>query len=103
MIAAIVAAVNTAEPSALPEWERYRVQRAEHEFASVRKERRVAYLLWCLTGLIGRSIAMLFTLGGLGVWTLLDVFLIGRRVEAVNRNRRERIMARYGILDAAAL
>jgi hypothetical protein len=113
LIAAIVAPVNTAEPTALPEWERYRVQRAEHEFASVRKERRVAYLLWCLTGLIGghrfylgdtgRSIAMLFTLGGLGVWALLDVFLIGRRVETVNRTRRERIMARYGILDAAAL
>jgi hypothetical protein len=110
MIAAIVAAVNTA---AMPEWERYRVQRAEHEFASVRKETRVAYTLWVLTGVIGghrfylgdtgRSIAMLFTLGGLGVWTLLDVFLIGRRVEAVNRIRREQIMARYGILDAAAL
>jgi len=94
----------------LPEWERLRVLRAEHEFASVRKETRVAYLLWGATGLIGghrfylgdtgRSIAMLFTLGGLGVWTLLDGFLVARRVRAVNRARRAAIMARYGILDS---
>ncbi|WP_433788496.1 TM2 domain-containing protein [Actinoplanes sp. CA-252034] len=98
----------TAAP--LPEWERLRVLRAEHEFASVQKETRVAYTLWVLTGLIGghrfylgdtgRSIAMLFTLGGLGVWTLLDLFLVGRRVRAVNRDRRAAIMARYGILDS---
>jgi hypothetical protein len=94
----------------LPEGERFRVLQAEHEFASVRKQTRVAYLLWGLTGLIGghrfylgdtgRSIAMLFTLGGLGVWTLLDGFFVGRRVRAVNRERRAMIMARYGILDS---
>ncbi|MEU4155288.1 TM2 domain-containing protein [Actinoplanes sp. NPDC026670] len=99
--------MTAAEP--LPEWERLRVLRAEHEFASVRKETRVAYILWGLTGLIGghrfylgdtwRSVAMLFTLGGLGVWTLADVFFVGRRVRAVNRDRRAMIMARYGILD----
>jgi hypothetical protein len=42
---------------------------------------------------------MLFTLGGLGLWTLLDVFLIGRRVGAVNRSRRAAVMVRYGIVD----
>jgi len=45
------------------------------------------------------SVAMLFTLGGLGLWTLLDVFFIGHRVRAVNRARRTAIMVRYGILD----
>ena len=93
----------------LPEWEKSRVLRAESEFEAVRKETRVAYALWCVTGLIGghrfylgdtgRSIAMLFTLGGLGVWTLIDLFLVGRRVHTVNRNRRAAVMARYGILD----
>lgn len=97
----------------LPEWERLRTLRAEHEVAAVRKQARVAYLLWALTGLIGghrfylgdtgRSIAMLFTLGGLGIWTLADLFLVGRRVRTVNRDRRAAIMARYGILDSGGL
>ena len=95
---------------ALPEGERLRVLRAEAEFASVRKNPRVAYALWCLVGIIGghrfylgdtgRSIAMLFTLGGLGVWALADVFFVGRRVRAVNRSRRAAIMARHGLIDA---
>ncbi|GIE99943.1 TM2 domain-containing protein [Paractinoplanes rishiriensis] len=94
----------------LPEWERFRVLRAEAEFAAVKKDTRVAYAIWVLLGIFGghrfylgdtgRSIAMLFTLGGLGVWTLLDGFFVGRRVRAVNRSRRAAIMARYGILDA---
>lgn len=94
----------------MPEWERFRVLRAESEYASVRKDPRIVWLLWCLTGILGghrfylgdtgRSIAMLFTLGGLGVWTLLDALVVARRVRTVNRARRADIMARYGILDA---
>jgi TM2 domain-containing membrane protein YozV len=86
------------------------VQRAEAEYDSVKKDPRIAYGLWCVVGLLGghrfylgdtaRSIAMLFTLGGLGVWTLLDVFFIARRVRAVNRTRRAAIMSRYNILEA---
>ncbi|WP_328459610.1 TM2 domain-containing protein [Actinoplanes sp. NBC_00393] len=99
----------SAVPVGLPEWEKYRLLRAESEYASVRKDARVAYAMWCFVGLIGghrfylgdtgRSIAMLFTLGGCGLWTLLDVFFVGRRVRAVNRDRRAAIMARYGIVD----
>ncbi|SDT44777.1 TM2 domain-containing protein [Actinoplanes derwentensis] len=87
----------------------YRIQRAEFAYESVKKDAPTAYLLWVLTGIIGghrfylgdtgRSIAMLFTLGGLGLWTLADVFLIARRVEAVNRARRAEIMAGYGFVD----
>jgi TM2 domain-containing membrane protein YozV len=86
------------------------VLRAEAEFDSVSKNPKVAYALWCVVGIIGghrfylgdtgRSIAMLFTLGGLGVWTLLDVFFVGRRVRAVNRARRRAIMARHGLIEA---
>ncbi|MFC6568144.1 TM2 domain-containing protein [Actinoplanes utahensis] len=88
---------------------RYRARRAEFEYDAVRKDARTAYLLWGLTGIIGghrfylgdtgRSIAMLFTLGGLGLWTLADLFLIGRRVRAVNGARRAAIMGRHGILE----
>jgi TM2 domain-containing membrane protein YozV len=97
------------ETVVLAEWEKLRVLRAEAEYESVKKDPRVAYGLWCVVGIFGghrfylgdtgRSVAMLFTLGGLGLWTLLDVFFIGRRVRAVNRSRRAAVMARYGILD----
>src|SRR6185295_19183650 len=76
-------------------------RRAEFEYESVRKNVRVAYLLWAVCGLFGghrfylgdtgRSIAMLFTLGGLGVWSLVDVFFVGRRVRTVNGRRRAAI------------
>jgi TM2 domain-containing membrane protein YozV len=85
------------------------LRRAEFEFDAVKKDPRLAYGLWCVTGIFGGhrfylgdtalSIAMLFTLGGLGVWTVADVFLIGRRVRAVNRERRAAVMARYGIVE----
>lgn len=98
-----------AEPVVLPEWEKFRVLRAEAEYEAVKKDPRIAYALWCVVGIFGghrfylgdtgRSVAMLFTLGGLGLWTLLDVFVVGGRVRAVNRSRRATIMARYGILD----
>ncbi|MDY7084715.1 MAG: TM2 domain-containing protein [Actinomycetota bacterium] len=97
------------ESSALPEWERIRMLRAEDEFTSVSKDPRTAYILWAVLGIIGghrfylgdtgRSIAMLFTLGGLGVWTLIDVLFVGRRVRAVNRQRRTAVMARHGIIE----
>lgn len=83
--------------------------RAEDEFASVRKDPRTAYVIWAVLGIIGghrfylgdtgRSIAMLFTLGGLGVWALLDGFFVGRRVRTVNRRRRAAVMARHGIIE----
>ena len=89
---------------------RYRVLRAESEYDSVKKDVRVAYGIWLVLGIFGghrfylgdtgRSIAMLFTLGGLGLWTLADVFFVARRVRTVNATRRAAIMARYGIVDA---
>ena len=84
--------------------------RAEFEYDAVKKDRRVAYVLWCVCGIFGghrfylgdtgRSIAMLFTLGGLGVWSLIDVFFVGRRVREVNSSRRAAIMARHHIVEA---
>ncbi|MDR7274549.1 TM2 domain-containing protein [Catenuloplanes atrovinosus] len=96
----------------LPEWERLRIQRAEAEFASVQKRARVAVALWVVMGVFGghrfylgdtaQSAAMLFTLGGLGVWTLIDGFFLLRRVRVVNGRRRAAIMARHGIIEQTA-
>jgi TM2 domain-containing membrane protein YozV len=95
-----------------PSVDALRAARAEAEFADVRKRPAVAYALWAGCGLIGghrfylgdtgRSIAMLFTFGGLGLWTLVDLFLIAGRVREVNRVRRAVVFARHGIVESTA-
>jgi TM2 domain-containing membrane protein YozV len=97
----------------LPETDRLRIKQAEFEYDGVKKDVRVAYGIWAVAGIFGghrfylgdtgRSIAMLFTLGGLGLWTLADAFFIKKRVRAINHRRRALIMARYGIVDQTPL
>lgn len=60
------------------------------------KDVGIAYLLWLLFGFlgghrfylgrIGTAFAQLFTLGGLGVWTLVDAFLIPQMVREHNES-----------------
>jgi TM2 domain-containing membrane protein YozV len=55
------------------------------------KSKVIMYLLWWFTGGVGGhryylgdvgyAIAMTLTLGGLGIWSLIDVFFIGKRLE----------------------
>jgi TM2 domain-containing membrane protein YozV len=90
-----------------------RLKQAEFEYEFVKKDARVAFGLWAVAGIFGghrfylgdtgRSIAMLFTLGGFGVWTLADGLFIARRVRAINAARRAAIMARHGIVDQTPL
>ncbi len=92
--------------TALP-LEAIKAMRAQAEYDDIRKKPAVAYALWCVVGLLGghrfylgdtgRSVAMLFTLGGLGVWTLVDVFFIARRVRAVNRARWAAVAAKHRV------
>lgn len=94
----------------LPALEAVRVARAEAEYADVRKSVAVAYLLWAVCGVLGghrfylgdtgRSIAMLFTFGGLGLWTLVDALFIAARVREVNRRRRVSVLLRHGLVEA---
>lgn len=103
--------VSTVRPTTpLPAFDTIRIRRAEAEYAEVKKSPQIAYGLWCVVGIIGghrfylgdtgRAIAMLFTLGGLGAWTLADVVFIGRRVRAVNRTRRAAVFARHRLFEA---
>ncbi|MBM7598153.1 TM2 domain-containing membrane protein YozV [Virgibacillus halotolerans] len=58
------------------------------------KSKGVAYALWFFfggigghryyAGNIGYAIGMTLTVGGLGLWTLIDVFLIGKAIEKKN-------------------
>lgn len=68
-----------------------------------KKDKLIMYLLWFFTGGIGGhryylgdigyAIAMTFTIGGLGVWAIIDVFLIGKRLETKTAElEREAIM-----------
>ncbi|MGJ9385526.1 TM2 domain-containing protein [Salipaludibacillus sp. CF4.18] len=68
----------------------------QSEVESKGKNKVIMYLLWWFTGVvgghrfylgdIGMGLGMLFTLGGLGVWALIDVFFIGKRLEKKNDN-----------------
>lgn len=58
------------------------------------KSKGIAYLLWWFTGGIGghryyvgdigMGVGMTLTLGGFGIWSLIDAFMIGSRVEQLN-------------------
>lgn len=71
------------------------------QFEIEKKSAGIAYALWFFFGVlgghrfytkdIGIGIAMLLTLGGLGMWTLIDVFFIGARVRKLNEETRQRI------------
>ena len=62
----------------------------------MKKDVGITYLLWFFLGLFsahrfylgktGTALLQMFTLGGLGVWLLIDVFLIPSMVREYNRN-----------------
>lgn len=66
----------------------------QSEFNKKKKSKTTAYLLWFFTGGFGghrfyagdtiRAICMLLTLGGIGIWALIDGFFIGKRIEEKN-------------------
>jgi hypothetical protein len=67
---------------------------AQGEYEKKAKSSTLMWILWLFTGGIGghryylgdigRGIAMTLTLGGLGVWTLIDAFFISKRLSEIN-------------------
>jgi len=84
-----------------------RQQMAESRYQDQRKSEGIAYLLWFFTGILGGhrfyarstgvALGMLFTLGGLGLWAVIDVFFIGRRIKNVNADIRRDVYGQYGL------
>lgn len=80
---------------------------AQSAYDAEKKEAGPAYLFWFFFGVFGGhrfylgdtgvALGQLFTLGGLGIWSFIDVFLIGGRVRQINAEKRREVFARYGL------
>lgn len=72
-----------------------------------KKSKPVAFAFWFFTGGvgghryylgdIGYAIGMTLTLGGLGFWTLIDVFLISGRVDQLADESERALIAELGL------
>ena len=73
-----------------------RIMMNNREMTIKKKSKAKAYLIWLFLGVfgghryyagdIGIGIAMTLTGGGGGIWFLIDVFFIGKRIESKNRD-----------------
>ena len=80
---------------------------AQMEYDNQKKTPGIAYALWFFLGVVGAhrfyagdtgyGLGLLFTLGGFGVWALIDVAFIGRRIREINTQKRQQIMESYGV------
>lgn len=71
------------------------------------KSKTPAWLLWLFTGGIGGhryymgdigyAIAMTLTLGGFGLWTLIDAFLINGTIDKKNEEIEREVMVMLGM------
>jgi len=74
----------------------------QSEFDEKKKTSGIMFLLWWFTGGIGGhryylgdigyAIGMTLTLGGLGVWTIIDVFFISKRLNEKNKQAERGII-----------
>lgn len=70
------------------------VASAQMKYNAEKKRQSVAWLLWWFTGVFGghryymgdtrKALKMTFTLGGLGVWALIDGFKINGDLSVIN-------------------
>ena len=80
---------------------------AQMEYDNQKKTPGIAYALWFFLGVVGGhrfyagdtgyALGLLFTLGGFGVWALIDVAFIGRRIREVNAQKQQEIFAKHGV------
>lgn len=84
----------------------------ESELERRKKSKAVMYLLWFFTGGIGGhryyigdyvyAIFMTLTLGGIGIWALIDVFFIGKRLEKKTVELENEIIERVKIITKSS-
>ncbi|MFD6511204.1 TM2 domain-containing protein [Bacillus sp. NPDC060175] len=81
------------------------------EFEKNKKSKGLAYLIWFFLGGLGghryyardfgMAIAMTLTLGGLGIWALIDVFFIGRRIGKKNEELERDIILKVKTMTSS--
>ncbi len=81
------------------------------EMDKKKKSLTVAWLLWFFFGgigghryyfgKIGTGILMTLTLGGLGIWTIIDAFLINKTVRKLNDDIESKIIQEIKVLKNA--
>ncbi|WP_409271543.1 TM2 domain-containing protein [Neobacillus sp. SCS-31] len=77
------------------------------------KSKGIAYALWFFlggigghryyAGDIGMGIGMTLTFGGLGIWALIDVFLIGNRIEKKNEELEYQLIQQVASFNRATV
>lgn len=91
--------------------EQQNIAAAQMEYDNQKKSPGVAYALWFFLGVVGGhrfyagdtgyALGLLFTLGGFGVWALIDVFFIGKRIRTINSQKQRQIFAAQGLQQPA--
>ncbi|MET8152939.1 TM2 domain-containing protein [Actinoplanes sp. NPDC049668] len=84
-----------------------RQMQAQSAYDDVKKSAGIAFAFWFFLGGFGAhrfyvghkgvGIAMLLTLGGLGLWALIDVFFVSGAVREVNASKKRQIFGQFGL------
>ncbi len=87
------------------------LQLLSSEMNKKQKSTGTTWLLWFFTGGMGghrfylgktgTAVAMLLTLGGLGIWTFIDLFLLNGMIKDTNENIENDILSEIRLLKNA--
>jgi TM2 domain-containing membrane protein YozV len=81
------------------------------EMSKKQKSGGIAWILWLFAGglgghrfylgKIGTGVAMLFTLGGLGIWAFIDLFLLQGMIRDTNEKIENEIISEIRVINQA--
>jgi TM2 domain-containing membrane protein YozV len=87
------------------------LQRLGSEMSKKQKSSGTAWILWVFAaglgghrfylGKTGTAVAMLLTLGGLGVWSFIDLFLVNGMIKEANEKIENEILSEIRLMKQA--
>lgn len=85
------------------------LRKAEYDYHDAEKNQVVTWLLWLFLSPLGAhryylghivyAIFMTITLGGFGIWALIDAFFLPGAIDKVNKQKRKEIYNHYGLTE----